>query len=248
MRRLLLSLALLLALALPASAQITFDAASSGLAISATSVTFSHTVGAGSNVVLYVGCFSTTLTPTLTATYNGVSMGTAKWSSTETTVSSRSTGFLLVAPASGAHNVVVSASGTLDYLYCVSQSWSGVDQATPNRTPATFSEDGGNTTVSLSVSNAVSGDVIVDMLAAYSGGVTANAAQTSRGENDAIGGGDFCAGSSSKAATGATTMDWTVTADGFWTMGAMALIPSSGGGGGATRTSGLPLLGVGGRS
>lgn len=81
---------------------IAFDAVTTS-----SSTTFSHTVGAGSNRILWVG--ATLGTSTITGvTYNGVAM---TLSSSVASGSYTNYLFWLVAPASGAHNVVFTNSG-----------------------------------------------------------------------------------------------------------------------------------------
>jgi hypothetical protein len=105
-----------------------------------TSLTYAHTC-AGSDRVLIVVAWAglNTSTPVFTATYNGVSM-TQLFDGTATNWRYRV--FYLVAPATGANNVVVSCSSGNGYIYSCSASYTDVDQTTPidaTDTHATFS-------------------------------------------------------------------------------------------------------------
>lgn len=221
---------------------LAFDAATGTTGGSTTSVTFSHTC-TGSNLALFVGAGTSPSTATVSATYNGVDMGATRWTVTEGTVSTRSSGLLLVNPDTGAHNVVVTATGTCDIFGAHSQSWTGVDTASPIRgTPNTASESGGNVNASVTEAEAQSGDVLLTHIVYWSGTLTvAGSGGTSRDEREAIAGGNYGSGSSSVDASVSTTAQWTCGANGFWGMGALAL--KAGGGGGRTtkNTRAFPL-------
>jgi len=116
-------------LAVPtAQAAVAFDASAGGsFGNPVTSLTWSHTAAAGS--VLVVQAFSSNGTPNTISgvTYNAVSM-TAVDAYTDTTNNLRETSWILLSPASGAHNVVVSASSGL--IVGESQSYTGADTTT----------------------------------------------------------------------------------------------------------------------
>jgi hypothetical protein len=102
---------------------IAHDANASGLSASSPA-TFSHTC-TGSDRILFVAAASNTSETVTGVTYNGVSM---------TEVDSVTAGatqhlFYLVAPATGANNVVVSTSGSVAVGSSV--SYTGVDQTSP---------------------------------------------------------------------------------------------------------------------
>ncbi len=121
---------------------IAFDAAAfPSDASGASSATFSQTC-TGSNRALAVGAYINDLTDTISGvTYNGVAM-------TQITAGSpnipggggrtaRSYLFYLAAPATGANNVVVTATGTISSGFqCMAESYTGVDQTTPQNTSA----------------------------------------------------------------------------------------------------------------
>lgn len=107
---------------------IAFNAsADGGQVTSATSLTFSYTVGGGSNRKLFVTATGATTDNLTGATYNGVAMsllakmfgGSGRWEYL----------FELNNPASGANNVVITASGTSDFILGGASDYSGCAQA-----------------------------------------------------------------------------------------------------------------------
>lgn len=118
-----------------AEAAIAFDAkTTSSTGAGSSSITWSHTTS-GSNRILFVGITTlnfSTGSPGVTATYNGVSM-----TPIATDVISFATNnyrlhvFYLVNPASGAHNVVATATTGTGIFTSAAVSYTGVDQASP---------------------------------------------------------------------------------------------------------------------
>lgn len=214
---------------------IAFDASSQGSNNNTTSLTVSHTVGSGSDRVLYVFVASDDGTDDLagaTVTYGGTSLG-----SPLTTVSIGGTNWLyiwrMIAPPTGTANIVCS-SGTNMYLTMIASSWSGVDQTTPNGTIATAGTPNATSPRSLSAT-AASGGVVLDFLhrrqAASS--LTPDASQTRVGtEVSAVVG---TSGSSYKSGSGSVAMVWTHTSGGGISTTHMAVpINEAGGGGGGS--------------
>lgn len=102
---------------------IAFDASSTGEQVPGTSpITFSHTC-TGSNLVLLVGV--ETITTCSGVTYNGVAMTQLVTTNVGGVVNYL---FGLVAPATGANNVVVSFTGGSTYCRAVAASYTGVSQ------------------------------------------------------------------------------------------------------------------------
>lgn len=195
---------------------IALDAVSQGSIGSATSLTISHTVGSGSDRVLYVfvdGSNSTDLMAAGTVTYGGTSLGSPLQSVLET---GNGSNFLRVyrmtAPPSGTANVVITPSATAFlHVYCVSLS--GVDQTTPEGSIVTSPASGVNTTSASPVSTTVTlgtGGLALDMITrrVASSSLTPDASQTRNG-TEQTGGAIATSGSSRKAGSGSTTMTWT---------------------------------------
>jgi hypothetical protein len=118
-----------------------FDAATNGGHATGTSLTFSHTC-TGANLILFIGIFGDAGGDKVTGvTYNGVAMTLVKKILGGTGGSSRDCYvYLLVGPAVGAHNVVVSASSSIT-MGAVSASYSGAKQTGQ---PDAFSFEVGN--------------------------------------------------------------------------------------------------------
>lgn len=103
---------------------IVFDSATNGSSTTGTSLTFSHTV-TGSKTILFVGGLGSTASDKWTGvTYNGVAMtrqyavqmGSDRWAYL----------YYLIAPATGANNVVISSAS--DFISGNAVSYSGVKQ------------------------------------------------------------------------------------------------------------------------
>jgi hypothetical protein len=141
-------------------------------------------------------------------TYNGTSL-TFAGASTNGTV--RSELWYLVAPPSGAHNVVVTAPNA-NAVTATSMSFTGVNQATPLGSPV--SAIGTSTTPSVSTTSAV-GEPLFDVVGAVgtTAPVTTGATQTVRQTNTTATGLDHVVvGSSTAPGAGATSisMSWTI--------------------------------------
>jgi hypothetical protein len=112
-------------------ADIVFDAASSISSGSTTSVSFSHTVGSGTNKILLVFVSGNAIGNITTATYSGTSMteldsflpNAGNWSSG---IGMRL--FYLINPPSGTANIVLSGSSTFS-AYAAAASYFGVAQS-----------------------------------------------------------------------------------------------------------------------
>lgn len=131
---------------------IAFDSATAGInnATGVNSLSFSHTVGSGSNRLLFllVGFGNDGGDVVNTPTYNGVSMTLV------TKVNSDGTGrflylFALVAPTSGSNTVAITTSGSVNVLSAVAMGYSGAQQST------TMDASGINTGTGTSISKSI---------------------------------------------------------------------------------------------
>lgn len=186
------------------------DASTKALQAFDTSLTFSHTVGAGSNTLLIVAVMILTGGGGQTVsgvTYNGTAMSKLDGSSSAMVADSggsvRTELWTLKAPSSGAHNVVISLAGGGASFFAVASSWTGVDQTTPLGTAAKTTVASGDISVSPS---SATGDVVVD--AVTENGVTIptpGAGQTVLQQDNSfkIGASSYKAGAASS-----TTMSW----------------------------------------
>lgn len=193
---------------------VAFDARSEGeRATAGTSLTVSHTC-TGSNRALYAAISSgsgLTDVSTVTATYSGVSMDVLF---TDTSVAGREIRvFRLVAPATGANDIVFSWSGN-NFLRAVAASFTGVDQSDPDDAQTAIDGSGGGTSSSGDQSSTV-GDMVMDALLVTNGvtGLTAGASQTEINQIVADGSGAEYLGiaASYEAGASTTTMSWSWT-------------------------------------
>src|SRR5262245_53884091 len=115
---------------------IAHDATSAPTPVSttATSQTWSHTC-TGTDLYLKVGVSIDGSTTVSSVTYNGVSL-TQLGVADDGTANTRSEVWRLVAPATGAHNVVVTLAAAAKF-HCAASSYTGVHQTTPTGTVAT---------------------------------------------------------------------------------------------------------------
>lgn len=118
---------------------IAIDSSSEGVIGGASSLTFSHTTS-GSDRVLVVGVSVGAAMSVSTVTYNGVGMTQANTQNMGGAVFTNTYLYYLVAPATGANNVVISTSGA-GFIWGYGLSFTGVDQTNP------IAPTGGNTTL-----------------------------------------------------------------------------------------------------
>lgn len=191
-----------------------FDATGSTSDSATTSVTHSHTVLASSqNRLLLVGISIEDGAPADPSgvTYNGVAMTKV---SSVTNSTAHAALYQLVAPATGANNVVVSFSSTMDDVVVGAVSFTNVDQTTPLGTAVT--NTGSSTTPTVSVT-AVVGNVVVDVVG-HTGTTTptVNGSQTQMWNS--AGGASNSRHFASRETAGGTTvaMDWSGAANSAW--------------------------------
>lgn len=182
------------------------DATSVGAAVSASSVTVSHTVS-GSNRLLIVFANGEIFGETFTGvTYNGVAMTEIRQAAVATFW--RHSAWYLIAPATGTANIVATLSGTVDRPALQAISLTGVDQTTPI---GTYGEQitASGTAKTVNVSSA-SGELVIDCLfttGAAGWGLTPGSGQTaeiSEHEHSSM-----ASRISSEAGASTVTMSWT---------------------------------------
>lgn len=197
---------------------VAFDAASSAITTLASSLTFSHTV-TGSNLALGVGVEfgDTGLVRTVSSiTYNAVNLTKPAGGTSYNGTSIRSELWYLANPASGANNVVITLSASVDgELIGGAVSMTGVDQATPVGTAANAT--GQSTTPTVTVTSAVDEMVMDSVAYNLTTGATPGAGQTERWErlasltNSGVG--------STEAGAASVVMDWTTLLSDWATVG-----------------------------
>jgi len=217
--------------------KISFGAITPGTGASSTfsstdvSENIRYNVAAGSNIVLFVGVISAG--QAATASYNGVPM-TNLFSRTDGATADYISGFILVNPTTGSNTTTISYitnNGSASGVWI--QSWYGVGQGnstgTTWRRPAT-NNDGGSKSANaiVTVASSTSGDTVIDVFQDFNGvSSTASSSQTVQWSFNKLFGGAMSGGTSYEAATGATTMQWTLSTSTFWAIGAVSLIPAT---------------------
>lgn len=208
------------------SGTVTFDAVSNaaGDVLNGngilTTLTYSHTVGAGltdSYIVVGVGLgFSTAFT--VTATYNSVSMDLIDSQVVGATGHGKYYLFGVKNPTAGAHNVVITCSAAPavnEVVVSGSTSWSHVDQTTPFSNVA--KANGDSTTASVTVTSAANNAVV----AGANGGSNFSAWQATdrwhQNSSTATGGG--CSAFSSAVGSASVGMTWTLGSDSWAAIG-----------------------------
>ena len=187
-------------------------------------LTFSHTVPAGTNRLLLVSLAVRSTTANVTA----ASYGTTALSlcgSNAAASNVRVFIYRLVNPTPGTANVSVTLSSSTR-ITAGASSFIGVNQSQPVGTFA--SAQGYSASPSVTVST-TPGTVVYDALAMYSSStVMANSGQSQLWENDAqklIAGGS----SAKSATTSSTTTGWTCSGGlAYWTLGVVAIQPATG--------------------
>lgn len=208
---------------------VAFDATANSSGTGVSSLTYSHTC-TGSDRVLIVaitwGDTSITGASITSVTYNGVAL---------TQYSTRMGGiglnevWYLIAPATGANNIVVTVTNVVpaeapsSNIVAGSMSFTGVDQTTPLGTAVTAAAN--STGPSASVTGVSTNNFIFDSLCVGSAGstqptITVNGTQTQRWQTKIGGAGNRIAGAGSTkaSAVGSVTMSWTLSAARQWSL------------------------------
>ncbi len=128
----------------------------------------------------------------------------------------------LVAPATGANDIIFSQNGANDVVGGAT-SWTGVDQSTPFGPTATANGTASPATVDVT---SASGEVVVDVVAARNAAtLTVGAGQTQRWN---LGVGVIDGGGSTEPGAATVTMSWTLTGTFEWAIAGASLKPASG--------------------
>ncbi len=210
-------LGLVLAVA-PSAAAITFDAASRAATTSTgrTSLSWSHTIGGGTDRVLVVGVAvedaSTTDANITAVTFNGIALTpvpNSKRSGGGTGIIQTQLFYLLSASlgAAGSRTITVTMQGAVDGISAGAVSLTGVSQAAPQSVTTNVDTSGADS-ISTSITSPAANSWVVDVVGSgNSGSFTANSGQTERVDIAASG---MTGAMSTKALTsaGATTLGW----------------------------------------
>ena len=169
-------------------------------------ISWSHTVGVGSNRFLWVALavydYTAAVAPS-SVTFNSDALTLAGTG----TLASEAKVFCyyMVAPDEGSHTILATFDDPVDEVSTGATSWFGVDQSTP---VSDINDDSGsNPSISVTVD---AGDVVMDGMFFYTGAATAGGGQVERWNT--LQGGDVtsCAGSTElSVGGGSVTMSWT---------------------------------------
>lgn len=209
----------------PASSGPTFDAEANATAIvSGTTISWTHTLASGAHPAIFVMVMGDQAPSSCTA---GGSAMTQIFTKQDGNPVGTVKGFIVTGSTSGSVSMSCTYAAAVGVGAAASLSWLGVNQSTPNRT-CTTANDGGiaSTPATVTASNAVSGDGMVDGAFSWKSGgsVTMTSTQTAQYNGNGLAGTAFSAASSSATASGSTVMSYTLSASAFWAIGACPLI------------------------
>lgn len=193
---------------------IALDSSNITSALTGPTLTFSHTCS-GSNRILFVGAFAASATTeTITGvTYNSVAMTRIDFNNPQSNWELSL--WYLIAPSTGAHNVVITASTTVVVIAGASISYtgalqSGVPDSSAKKTQST-------TSITQSTTVVASNCWVVGWGTTGNGSISAGSGMTSRGDIDSPQGSFESGDSNGTVATGAYSM--TLTGGGSDSMG-----------------------------
>lgn len=238
-------------LAAPSAGTVTQAAnttANTGTSTSATSLTFSHTPGSGSDRLLIVTvAVGGTDTGGTTATVSGVTFGGtamtlvgSRSNPTSGTAEARSYMYRLVNPGSAAANVVVTATGACT-MVAGATTFNGVNQTTPLGTYV--SAGGTGTSASVTVTSAT-GELVIGHVGWDSSptiSLPSGSGQTSLHSARIANPGNTLGGAASTEA-GAASVVHSYTSNDIqeWAIGAVSIKPAAGGSGGSATFTQTP--------
>jgi hypothetical protein len=209
-------------LAASARAQVAFDNASTvQVATSITSKTFSFAVGSGPNSVLFVGVGGISSASPTSVTYAGSAMTLIK-SATSNSGGHLTSLYALVAPATGANNVIVTFASAITF-YSAAVSYSGMNQSTTADNSTTTS--GTSTSTAPALTTVANNCWTIAFTLAPGGNITAGTGTTLR-----TGTGQLVAFTDSNAAitpAGSSTLNMSFTSSAFGTT-MVSFAPSAG--------------------
>ncbi len=213
---------------------IAFDAASSGYItnVSSSSMTVSHTCSGSDRIlVVAVACYAASGGDVVSGiTYNGTAMTfVAKEKGNGTNTNTYSYLYYLVAPATGANNIVVSFSSNITYAWLAASSYTGAAQT--GQPDASDSATSGATT-STTVTDTITS--VADNCWAVMGGFNNNATTWTAGANTTIraqSGGSanrqmICDNNAAKTPAGSITLTATCSSSQPWATVIITIAPA----------------------
>lgn len=190
---------------------INFDVVSSGDAFDEADIIFSHTTASESDLLLIVGV-EARLGDIISVKYNGILM-TEMNSEIEIKANFYITTWYLIAPDTGANNVVVDLDGVGNYSDAIAMSFYGVKQQAPE---ATSSASGVSTTITDSLTTITDNAWVID----FGGAEESNTRTVGAGQTDRWNGTvtifQLQASTEPVATAGAATMSWSMSTSTAW--------------------------------
>jgi len=236
-RRIWLALVCVLLLSVfPAQAAITFDATGNGGRATALTQTFAHTCTCD---LITVVVLHTAVENIVSVTYNGDALAILGTSHINNAGNYELSGWWLLAPDTGTHDVVVTMNAAADTM-AVSASYLGVSQ-TGFPDASTYRKSQDNPAVETLTTTVTDDWMLIFGLDEFGTNPT-----TVRVTNSGFGGVFIADSNGSVGAAGSHTLSVTPSTGGNWMNHiTIAFAPAGGGGGGPTPGAKLPLLGVG---
>ncbi len=202
-----------------------------------TSHTASFTVDAGTNSCLVVSCNGDATSDFVTgATYNGNAMTLEKKQAPGDAGDYWSYIFTLAGPATGAHDVVISASSSCNIRAGAAQ-YDGVDQGDCSDANGSNSVAGFGSDLTVNITTVTDNSLVVGHICGYAGGGDLTAgSNTTRRQKDTYPTWAILERNAATSPAGATSIAATFAGSSLGMSGvAIALKPFVGGGGGTTR-------------
>jgi hypothetical protein len=228
MRFYIIVLLILLGLTNLSHGAITVDSSSSVVTATntATTASWSHTVGTGSNRILVVGISMVSATTTNTVTsvsYGGSAMSRIGTVNRIATILYRTEIWYMRSPPSGTSTITVNLSNGAS-ITAGATSFAGVNLSDP--LGSFVSATGINSSLPTVNATTVAGDMVIDTVNTRGGRtLTVGAGQTVRWNPSSAGGDGWSkgAGSTELATGGTTTMSWRISKKSYWTIGAVPI-------------------------
>lgn len=214
---------------------IAFDAVSESAVVAAASVTWSHTCTGADRILVVASVFrdDAGISDISSVTYNGVALTVIRRDNTSSlSHPAQSELWYLVAPATGANNIVITFGSTIDNLAAgTGISLTGVDQAHPLDANNGAVGTAGNNDPTVNLTTIRDNAWIIDFAYhADDDGCDVGAGQTSRTDRLLTTGGstDWMGVSTMgpKTPAGSETMNWTGGVDEFWCISSASFQPS----------------------
>ncbi|KKL08776.1 hypothetical protein LCGC14_2572480, partial [marine sediment metagenome] len=208
-----------------AAGTVTFDVASEATPVtSGSSISWSHTVAAGSQLALVVGISANEyLGVPNSVRFGGAAFTKYRQYAAEGAAVSASM-WVLTGPIVGTNTITATFDLSQTGIHAGATGWSGVDQSSPLAGGTTAT--GTSTAPSATVGSAV-GDIVLDVLAA-DGNPTATddgGASTERWNNTA--GTAVTGAGSSETGAASVVASWTLSTSGFWALLGASLQPAA---------------------